>query len=145
MGDVKNSIPGKLVGLFISTVLDVPVWKEVVCGQDVGVEGSKDVTTVRTKCGVLKTAGDPSWNITGSGVANHTPGATELSADELITILQGDTDVLVKLEHATDDAIYYRQGQGIMTAYSESAGESDPISFDFTIEISGNLTIVAPV
>lgn len=144
MANVANKIDGKLVNLQISTDLVTPVWKTVVCGQDVGIDGSKDVNTVRTKCGVLKSSGDTSWTLTGSGVANHTPEATELSADELVAIMQGDTDILARLTHATDDELYYRQGQGIMTAYSESAGEGDPISFDFTIEISGDLIIVAP-
>ena len=122
-----------------------PAYKEIVCGEDVGLDGSKDVTTRRTKCGVLKTAGDASWTMTGSGVANHTPGGTELSADELVAVMQGDTDVAVRMVHATDDALYYRQGRGIMTAYSENATESDPVAFDFTIELSGDLVITAPV
>lgn len=143
MGDVNNKIAGNLVGVYISTNLETPDWKEIICGQDASLDGSKDVTTTKTKCGVIKTASDPSWSFSGSGILNHTPGAGELSADELIAILQGDTDVLVKLEYATDDSLYYREGQGVMTAYGEASNTDDPVSFTYTIEVSGDLTLAA--
>lgn len=143
MADVNNKIAGNLVGVWVSTNLVTPDWKEIVCGQDANLDGSKDVTTTKTKCGVIKTASDPSWSFSGSGILNHTPGAAELSSDELIEILQGDTDVLVKLEYATDDTLYYREGQGVMTAYSETSDTDNPVSFDYTIEVSGDLTLVA--
>lgn len=139
MADVSKKIEGKLVGVWISTNLTTPAYKEIVCGQDTGLDGSKNITTLETKCGTLKTAGPANWQLTGSGVANSEPGTNELSADELIGIMQGDTQVLVKLVHATDTALYYRQGTGTMTAYSESGSVSDSITFDFTIEIDGNL------
>jgi hypothetical protein len=142
MADVSNKIEGKLVGAFISTNLVTPAWKEIVCGQDTGIDGSKNITTLETKCGTLKTAGPANWQLTGSGVANTTPDSDEISADDLIDIMQGSGQVLVKLVHATTAALYYRQGTGTMTAYSESGSVSDSITFDFTIEIDGNLDIV---
>jgi hypothetical protein len=142
MADVNLKIPGNLVGVWISTNLVTADWKEVVCGQDASLDGSKDVTTTVTKCGVIKTTSDPSWSFSGSGILNYTPGAAELSSDELITILQGDTDVLVKLAYATDDTLYYREGQGVMTAYGEASTPGDPVSFTYTIEVSGDLTLV---
>lgn len=142
MADVNNKIAGNLVAVEISTDLETPDWKEVVCGQDASLDGSKDVTTTKTKCGTIKTASDPSWSFSGTGILNHTPGAGELSGDDLIEILQGDTDVLVRLTYATDNNLYYRQGQGVMTAYSETSNTDDPVSYDFTIEVSGDLTIV---
>lgn len=142
MADVNNKIPGNLVAVEISTDLVTPDWKEVVCGQDASLDGSKDVTTTKTKCGTIKTASDPSWSFSGTGILNHTPGAGELSGDDLIAILQGDTDVLVRLTYATDDTLYYRQGQGVMTAYSETSNTDDPVSYDFTIEVSGDLVTV---
>jgi len=145
MASTSNSVTGNVLGLWISTNLTVPAWKEIVCGTDIGLDGSKDVTTTRTKCGVIKSAGDTSWTITGSGVANHTPLTGEVSADELIAVMQGTTDVLVRYQDDTTPANMYRGGQGIMTAYSENAGTDDPVVFDFTIELNGALTIVVPV
>lgn len=146
MADVANHIKGNLVKLEIATNPDAttPTYKTVVCGEDVGLDASKDVTTRRTKCGVIKTAGDASWTATGSGVANHTPGSGEMSADEMAAVMQGDTDVLFRMVHEVDGALYYRQGRGIMTAYGESAGVDDPLEFDFTLEVSGNLILVEP-
>jgi predicted secreted protein len=143
MADVANKIASNNVLVAISTALDTPDYKDIVCGQDVSIDWSKDITTLRTKCGVIKSAGEPSVTISGTGVANHTPDTGELSADELAGIMQGDTDVLIRVQDDTTPANYYRQGRGIMTAYAESADLDGSVTFDFTIEVSGELDLVA--
>jgi predicted secreted protein len=55
--------------------------------------------------------------------------------------MQGSSDVLVRVQDDTTPANYYRQGQGTMTAYSESAPLDGAVTFDFTIEVSGALEL----
>jgi hypothetical protein len=141
-----TKIDGSLVGLWISTNLVTPAWKEVVCAEESHtLSGSATTTTRRTKtCGALRSVGFDGWTMTGAGVANTTPTATEVSADDLLVLAQGATPVLVKMQSATGTGVYYRQGKGTFSAYSEDAPEGDALGFDYTIEIDGNLTIVAP-
>jgi predicted secreted protein len=143
MADASDKINSNEVLLAISTNLDTPDYKDVVCGQDIDIDWSKDITTLKTKCGTVKAAGEPSVTITGTGVANHTPGGTEISADEIAAIMQGSADVLVRVQDDTTPANYYRQGQGTMTAYSESAPLDGAVTFDFTIEVSGSLDLAS--
>lgn len=141
MADAANKISSNDVLLAISTNLETPAYKDVVCGQDIDIDWSKDITTLKTKCGTVKAAGEPSVTITGTGVANTTPGGSEISADDIAGIMQGNSDVLVRVQDETTPANYYRQGQGTMTAYSESAPLDGAITFDFTIEVSGSLEL----
>lgn len=141
-----TKIEGSLIGTWISFDLVTPAWKEIVCAEESsGLTGGSTVNTRRTKdCGPLKSVAFDGWTMTGAGVANATPTVTEVSADDLVTTTQDATKVLVKMAHKTDDDVYYRQGAGYFSAYSEEAPEGDAVGFDYTIEIDGNLTIVAP-
>lgn len=138
-----TKIEGKLVDVQISTNLVTPAWKKIVCSTDAGLDGSVDTTTVNTKCGVLKARGNVGWTFTGSGMVNQTPGVNEISATEVATLFQDGTAILVKLAHVTTESIFYRSGQGTISAYSESAGVEDNVGYDFTIEIDGNLDFTA--
>lgn len=142
---MANKIDGNLVGLYISTVLTSPSptdWKEVICGDNIGVDGSADVTARRTKCGVLKSVGPAAWQITGSLVADHTPATGKISADDLVGLFQNQTNVLVKAEYVNGGStLYLRQGQGQFSKYTEKSSSSDMVEADFTIDVSGNITI----
>ena len=138
-----NAIQGDLVALSISTNVTTPAYKEVVCSENSGLDGSADVNTKRTKCGVIKGVGPMAWTFTGSGAFNSIPGGSAMSAQELVTAAQDQTPILVKLAHATDATIYYRQGQGIISSYSETANSGDVVSYDFTIDIEGDLDVLS--
>ena len=143
MANAADKINSNDVILSISTDLESEDFKDVVCGQDIDIDWSKDITTLKTKCGTVKAAGEPSVTITGTGVANTNPGGSEISADEIAAIMQGSSDVLVRVQDENTPANYFRQGQGTMTAYSESAPLDGALTFDFTIEVSGALELVA--
>jgi hypothetical protein len=140
-----TKIDGSLVGLWISTDGGT-TWKEVVCAEESHtLSGSSTTNTRRTKtCGPIRSTAFDGWTMSGAGVANTTPESDEVSADDLIVLMQGATEVDVKMAHSTDDGLYYREGTGSFSAYSEDAPEGDAVGFDYTIEISGNLTVVAP-
>ena len=104
MASINNSLNGTLIGISISTNLVTPAWKEIVCSsEDITLDGSTEGgTTLTTRCGVLKTAGTASWQVTGSGVFNTTVGGSEVSGNELVELFQDKTDILVKLEYTSD-------------------------------------------
>lgn len=136
-----TKILGKDVTLEISTNLVTPAYKAVVCAEDSTLNGSTEVNSRDTKCGVLKSFGNTSWTLEGSGVANSTPETDEISADEILTIFQDSTPVLFKLSDA--GGAIYRQGQGTFSAYSESHPSADLVSFDYTLEVDGDIDISA--
>jgi hypothetical protein len=135
-----TKILGKDVTLSISTNLVTPAYLAVVCAEDSTLDGSTEVNSRDTKCGVLKSFGNTSWTLTGSAVANTTPTVGEMSADEVLTVFQDSTEVLFKLEDAAGGI--YRQGRGTFSAYSESHPSADLVAFDFTLEVDGDIDIV---
>lgn len=129
------------ISLSISTNLVTPAYKKVVCAEDHSLEGSKNVNKRKTRCGPIVSADAPEYTLTNSGAANLTPdGTTEISLQELHTIFQSGSDILVKLEHTTP-ANYYRQGLGSLTKFTETGKEGDVVGFDFTIEFTGLVDI----
>jgi hypothetical protein len=138
-----TKIPGNLVDFQISTALVTPVWKKIVCGTDASLDGSVDTTSVATKCGTLKARGSVSWTASGSAVANQTPGANEVSVSEVSTMFQAGTQVRFKMAHVTTESIFYAEGQGTFSAATLSAGVEDNLSFDWTLEVDGDIDFTA--
>lgn len=136
MANAADNIDGKLVVMSISTNLDTPSYKSVVCKVDNGLAGTRNVQTVETACGTAKAGGSPNYTVTGSLAANTNPGGTEMSADDLIALFESGDDFLFKLD---DGADYYRQGQGFFSAYNETANTGDVVRADYTIEVKGSV------
>lgn len=139
MADLANSIEGSVVTLSISTNLVTPAYKDVVCAINNGLSSSADVTTVDTKCGSSKARGSASYTLDGSFVANHTPGGSEMSADDLIALMDSGANFLFKMEDTGTPANYYRAGTGFFSSYNETANNKENVQGDFTIEVIGSV------
>lgn len=136
------TMDAKLVGLFISTDLVTPAYLEVICATDTGLDGTTEVTSVDTKCGFLKSPGSTSWTMNVAGVVEMDPDAGMMSANELIALAQAGTRFLVKIADTGGTPVYYRQGEGFFTSFSETANNGENVTFEGTIEIDGDLDIV---
>lgn len=139
-----TTIDGELIGLWVSADSGV-TYKEIVCAEDQSLEGTRTTTTRVTKCGSLKSKGPASWSMPFAGVASTTPESTQISADELISYFQNGTTLMFKFEHATDETILHRSGSGFLSGYTEEYPAEDYVGFNGTVEIEGDLTLVAPV
>lgn len=131
------------VGLFISTNTVTPVYKEIVCGTDITLEGSIEVTKVSTKCGPVISVGEPEFTASAGGAANVTPGGTELSSTELLAIFQAGQDVLVQIKDRVDPTKFYRQGTAKMSSYTEDLPESGLVTFDISFDFAGVLDVTS--
>jgi hypothetical protein len=140
MADVVNSIKGKDVIIGISTNLVTPSYKTIVCRINGGLGSTADVQTQDTTCGKAKARGGASFTITGSGIANTTPGGSEMSAEELMALMISGDSFLWKMESATP-ADYYRAGTGFLQSYNETANNGEDVGFDFTIEVQGDVDV----
>jgi hypothetical protein len=139
-----STIQGDLIALQISTVLTAPLstdLKEVTCAENSGIEGTRDVNTRRTKCGVFKGYGPPSHTFTFSGVVNATPATGQISANTLLGFFENETPLYIKMVHTGTSSLLTRTGLGQITRYSETENSGDLVSFEMTIEIDGALTI----
>jgi hypothetical protein len=132
-----ETLEGSVVSLSISTNITTPDYKEMVCAEETSISGSRDINKRKTKCGTDVKISEPEYVVNGSGAAKKTPATGELSANELQSIFDNGTLVLVKV---TDDDGYTRIGQGYMTSYNETANEGEAVGFDFQIDIQGSVT-----
>lgn len=139
MAETSNSIKGSVIILSISTDTVTPDYKSVVCSINNGLKGTREVTTQSTKCGTAKTGGSPAYTIDGSLAANTSPGATEMSHNDLIALFESGDSFLFKMEDTGTPANYYRQGQGFFSAYNETANDGENVLADFTIEVEGSV------
>lgn len=132
------------IGVYISTDLVTPAYKEVVCGTDITVDSSKDINKKKSKCGTHTAVSEPEYTVSFGGVANLTPTAlTEISAQELAVIDQSTTPVLVKVEHRTDPTKYHRSGQGYISSYTENLALDDTMDFDIEFAVDGDLDLTS--
>jgi hypothetical protein len=139
MASTADGIKGKYVILSISSNLVTPDYKDVVCLIDNGLAGTRTVSTTETKCGTAKATGSPAYTVSGSLAANSNPGASEISANELLALFDSGAAFLWKLAHITTPADYYRQGQGFFSSYNETAPTSDDVKADFVIEVTSTI------
>lgn len=143
MALVDNILSGAPVTVEIATNLTTPVYKTVVCStEDISVDGSVDgVNTTITRCGRLTTSGTVVHEISGSGAANKTLSATEMSINDLAALFISRALFLVRVQDAATGPNYVRKGTGRLTAFSETSEVDGVIGFDFTIEIIGALAL----
>lgn len=134
-----NQVIADVLGLWYSTVLDTPVWIEIVCGDAFSIAGSTDVNTKKTFCGVIKTVSPPDFTISGSGVANTAPDAgTQGSANEIMGLFQAQTPVKLKIAYRTGTSLIYRttNGTAYLSSYNETYNVGEAVAFDFEFSVS---------
>lgn len=141
MADPANVISGSVVTLKISTNLVTPAYKTIVCAINSGLSGSADVTTTDNKCGTSKARGSINWTVDASFEANHTPGGTEMSADELIALMSSGANFLFQMQDEVTPANYYRSGTAFFSSYNETANNKENVQGDFTMEVIGDVDI----
>ncbi len=139
MATVKS---GNLIKLYLRENGSTASFGYVVCNEDLTLDGTSDEISRPTKCGVLKAAGTPSYEIPYSGVANFAPDAGQISEATLAEWFQDGTTLdFVFGDSATSAVIIDRSGTGVITAHSVTSPVDDLVGFEGTFSVSGNLTI----
>lgn len=141
MASAADNIQARLVAFSISTNLVTPAYKMIVCRINGGLSATAEVTTQDTTCGTSKARGSANYQVTGSFEANKNPGVSEMSADELIALMESGAEFLWKAEDTTPD--YYRAGQGFFSSYNETFNNKESVLGDFTIEVNGSVDTTA--
>lgn len=137
-------LQGKDLLIQVSTVTANPTdadFKDLVCREDLTVDFSATVNKRKTVCGTKVGVSDPEVSITGSGVAEDTPTAAQVSHKDLLGISVNTTPVMVRVQHKDDPTKLFIQSQGYFTSLSISAPADDVVDFSFTIDASGTIDL----
>lgn len=118
---------------------DGVTYKSVVCKKAWNVAIDPQITSEDSDCGVHTSVGTTRWSFDAEIILNTTPnGATEVSANTVAGYANAGTLVYVKLVYSGS---YYRQGQGYITNYRESAPLNGLVSASFTFTGDGTLDL----
>jgi len=122
----------------------VDPWKTLVCETSITGNMTVNVNSVSTKCGVIKSVGEAGVTVSGSGVANTAPTATQGSLKDILDLCKNNTLMdgrLVNLSAgsvALGAAVLIR-GDGYFTAVSPNADADQSLTFDWTFEMTGTI------
>lgn len=129
---------GNLIKLYLRENGSTVAYKYVVCNEDLSLDGTSDEVSRPTKCGTLKTAGTPSFEVPLSGVANFTPDADQISHNELWDWFAAGTALdFVVGDASTGGTVLDFSGVGTLTALSIQAPVDDFVAFDGTLAVNG--------
>lgn len=116
-------------------------YKNVVCKKLWGLNLNPTLIEDESDCGPHTATGTKKFSFNVEFLLNTTPnGASEISANEVATWANNGTTVYVLLQYLTQ---YYRQGSGVISAYSESAPLNGFITATATISGNGLLDLTA--
>lgn len=115
-------------------------YKVVVCKKSANLDGSRNVNTEETDCGVYKTFGPSNWKLNYTGVVDTAPDTGEGSWTELLTLFEANTAFMSKF--ATSGNEPFITGTGKLASLQVSAESSnDTVKFTAAFEFSGAVDI----
>jgi hypothetical protein len=131
-----TTVQGKTIPLALS--LDDVTYKNIVCNTAHDVTLDSPVNTEVSDCGTHKSLAPVDAVYTFSGLLNTTPnGATEMSADDVLLLANNQTKVYLK----TQPGAKVIKGYGYISNYVYTKATEALISFSFTFNVDGALTI----
>jgi len=141
---MPNPLNGNLVNLYLDmSQTAVPDWKMVACLTDYNFDGSGDVIDASSKCGQAKLAGENEDSSDFTGFFELQPSATQVSMNDLMAVYQSKESRHWKAS-TVDGVAYYREFNGPLTSYSESAPYNGACEFNGTISHNGSIITVPP-
>ena len=115
--------------------------KSAVCQSQGDFTGSTDVNSDQTNCGVLRAVGNSNNQFSLNAVVDMVPDPTEASYVDFQTLYANKTKKYWHLSNA-DDSLYHG-GYGWITALGQQNASGQTAKFTMTIDIDGDLDIVA--
>lgn len=110
--------------------------KVAVCQTEGSFDGSRNVVSDETNCGVLKSMGPANNRLTLNAVVDLTPDANEASFNDFLTLYNDNTK---KFWALTDDDNVMIAGYGWIASLGQQNTSGQTGKFTMTIEIDGDL------
>lgn len=122
-------------------------FKSLVCLQSSTVDGSADVTTEQTDCGVLTSVASPVYTVSADALCETAPTVSQVSYKDLLTAFNNKTLVNVRVQNpvVTGSSLgtaYYHQFFARITSLSlGKASSAAYISFSVQLQSDGAIDI----
>lgn len=139
-----NEISADLVVAQFRDAVTGGTWKTMVCETSLNGEVIRTASELATKCGTIKTSAAINSTLSGSGAANTSPTAAQVSLKQALdwidadTLLEGRMVNLVDGTVALGDAVLIK-GDGHFSRVSPTADTGQPLTFDWEFAFSGTL------
>lgn len=111
--------------------------KSAVCQSEGSFDGSRNVVSDETNCGVLKQLGPQNNRMTLNAVVDTAPDANEASYNDYQTLYANNTKKYWHLTDAANDI--YHGGYGWISALGQQNTSGQTSKFTMTIEIDGDI------
>ena len=122
-------------------------YKSLVCLQSATVDGSADVTTEQTDCGVLTSVADPVYTVSADALCESAPSVSQVSYKDLLTAFNNKTLVSVRVQNpvvagSSLGTAYYHHFHARITSLSLSKTSSASyIAFSITLQSDGAIDV----
>jgi len=119
-------------------------WKTMVCETSLNGEVIRSATELATKCGTIKTSNPIAATISGAGVANTAPTASQVSLKQALDWINLDTLLEARMVNLVDgsvalgDAVLLK-GDGRFSRVAPAANAGEALTFDWEFGFSGTL------
>lgn len=113
--------------------------KSAVCQSEGSFDGSRNVVSDETNCGVLKSMGPANNRFTLNAVVDLAPDAGEASYNDYQALYQNNTQKYWHLTDSNNDL--YHGGYGWISALGQQNVSGQTAKFTMTIEIDGDIDI----
>lgn len=137
-----NEINGDLIVAQFRDAVTGGTWQTMVCEISLNGDVVRTASELATKCGTIKTSAAINATLSGSGAANTSPTASQVSLKQAMdwigadTLLEGRMVNLVDGTVALGDAVLIK-GDGRFSRVSPTADTGQPLTFDWEFPISG--------
>lgn len=111
--------------------------KSAVCQSEGSFDGSRNVVSDETNCGVLKSLGPQNNRFTLNAVVDTVPDAGEASYNDFQTLYANNTKKYWHLTDSNNDI--YHGGYGWIAALGQQNVSGQTAKFTMTIEIDGDI------
>lgn len=147
----KVRIKAKTILTYIRKKVDGAEWREVGCSTGDTFTLNRNVDNGQTKCKsdwAEDEISDGDWSVQQQGEAivideSGTPVPSEASIQLLSQLAL--TGEIFEVKMAKVDGSYYRGGDAILTAYTETANATGAMTYNATFKGQGEPIMVAPV
>lgn len=122
-------------------------WKVLVCLKDINIPLQTPVTAEDTYCGKKVGVGLIEFNPSGNAICETNPDADEVSADELIELMNAGTSFLWRVQNPLTGSVgrgLYLSGSCKCTQCNITGTANGLVSFAFTFTGEGVLTTTKP-
>lgn len=143
---MANELFSKDIGVYVDvSATATPDWKLAVCTSSKSLSVSVGATEINNDCTgdfVRNLPSTASWTMSFEGDVNTSPGASEVSAEDIFGFTVSRAEKKFKFE--SGDSSYVRYGEGFISQFDETATAPEYQTYSVSITGSGPISDAEP-